>query len=47
MPVVVAYFFPVKVLVAVMATPGRGTTPVLTVPWIVPPMAVTTALPGS
>src|SRR4051794_3962760 len=37
--VVVAYFFPVKVFVAVTATPGRGTAPAFTVPLMVPPFA--------
>ena len=37
MSVVVAYFFPVSVLVAVTATPGRGTPLAFTVPWMVPP----------
>jgi hypothetical protein len=39
--VVVAYFFPVKVFVAVTPTPGNGTTPAFTVPVIVPPLAST------
>jgi hypothetical protein len=37
--VVVAYFFPVSVLLAVTATPGKGTAPAFTVPEIVPPVA--------
>ena len=37
MSVVVAYFFPVSVLVAVTATPGSGITPLFTVPEMVPP----------
>ncbi len=37
MSVVVAYFLPVSVLVAVTATPGSGTCPDFTVPRIVPP----------
>src|SRR5437763_9182810 len=37
--VVVAYFFPVKVLLAVTATPGKGTAPAFTVPLMVPPFA--------
>jgi hypothetical protein len=37
--VVVAYFFPVKVFVAVTPTPGSGTAPAFTVPVIVPPLA--------
>jgi hypothetical protein len=41
--VVVAYFFPVNVFVAVTATPGSGTTPAFTVPVIVPPLASTEA----
>src|SRR3569833_1953268 len=39
MSVVVAYFFPVSVLVAVTATPGSGVSPALTVPLIAPPWA--------
>ena len=39
--VVVAYFFPVSVLVAVTPTPGSGTAPAFTVPVIVPPLAST------
>ena len=39
--VVVAYFFPVNVLVAVTPTPGSGTAPAVTVPVIVPPLAST------
>ena len=35
--VTVLYFLPVRVLVAVMLTPGKGVVPDLTVPWIVPP----------
>jgi hypothetical protein len=37
--VVVAYSFPVNVLVAVTPTPGSGTAPAFTVPVIVPPLA--------
>jgi hypothetical protein len=37
--VVVAYFFPVKVFVAVTPTPGSGIAPAFTVPEIVPPVA--------
>src|SRR5258706_15879406 len=37
--VVVAYFFPVNVFVAVTATPGNGPAPAFTVPVIVPPLA--------
>jgi hypothetical protein len=37
--VVVAYFFPVKVFVAVTLTPGNGTGPAFTVPAMVPPLA--------
>jgi hypothetical protein len=37
--VVVAYFFPVSVLLAVTATPGNGTAPAFTVPEIAPPFA--------
>src|ERR1700679_804513 len=36
--VVVAYFFPVNVLVAVTLTPGNGTGPAFTVPAMVPPL---------
>src|ERR1700733_9691095 len=35
--VVVAYFLPVSVLVAVTATPGSGTPPAFTVPLMLPP----------
>ena len=38
--VVVAYFFPVSVFVAVTATPGRGAGPAFTVPVIVPPLGL-------
>ncbi len=41
--VVVAYFFPVSVFVAVTPTPGSGTAPDFTVPVIVPPLASATA----
>jgi hypothetical protein len=41
--VVVAYFFPVTVLVAVMPTPGSGTAPAFTVPVIFPPLVSTAA----
>ncbi len=37
MSVVVLYFFPVRELLAVTLTPGRGMLPSLTVPWMVPP----------
>src|SRR5450631_4085095 len=36
--VVVEYFLPVRVLVAVMLTPGSGTEPDLTCPRMVPPL---------
>jgi hypothetical protein len=39
MSVVVAYFLPVSVLVAVTDTPGSGTVPLFTLPEIVPPCA--------
>ena len=38
MSVVVEYFLPVRVLVAVMLTPGRGTAPDFTCPRMVPPL---------
>jgi hypothetical protein len=37
--VVVVYFLPLNVLVAVTATPGKDTVPALIVPVIVPPLA--------
>src|ERR1039458_741472 len=43
MSVVVAYFFPVRVVVAVTATPGNGTPLAFTVPRMVPPCASTGA----
>jgi hypothetical protein len=48
--VVVAYFLPVSVLVAVTETPGRGICPAFTVPRIVPPsitVAVATGAEGA
>src|ERR1019366_3517854 len=43
MSVVVAFFFPVRVVVAVTATPGNGTPLAFTVPRMVPPCASTGA----
>src|ERR1035441_9203305 len=43
MSVVVAYFFPVRGLVAVTATPGSGTPLAFTVPRMVPPCAASGA----
>src|ERR1035438_2126995 len=43
MSVVVAYFFPVRVVVAVTATPGNGTPLAFTVPRMVPPCTPTGA----
>jgi hypothetical protein len=39
MSVMVAYRWPVSVLVATMLTPGNGTVPAFTVPWTEPPAA--------
>src|ERR1035437_2590853 len=47
MSVVVAYFFPVRVLVAVTATPGSETALAFTVPRIVPPSATGAAVAGA
>src|ERR1017187_3766210 len=46
MSVVVAYFFPVRVLVAVTATPGSGIPLAFTVPRMVPPCAASGAAGG-
>src|SRR5947209_8703077 len=44
MSVVVAYFLPVRLLVAVTATPGNGVVPAFTVPLMVPPCGVADAM---
>lgn len=40
MSVVVVYFLPVRVLVAVTLTPGKGVPPAFTLPRMVPPVMV-------
>jgi hypothetical protein len=45
--VVVAYFFPVNVFVAVTLTPGSGIAPAFTVPVIVPPVASVAGTSGA